>query len=781
MVAVVKTGAAYLPVDPAYPSERTGFILSDADPVVVVTDRATVAGVVGRGFECVLIDELDLDCEVETGVPSGGVPEPDDVAYVMYTSGSTGRPKAVAVSHSNLASMARFHSPEGVVRGRVSMVCSPGFDASVYEVWPALLAGGTVVVSSGPTDVAVLEGLVVDRGVTAMFVPTALFHQLVDHDLGWVGQLECVVTAGEALSPLAVNKFRAAHPEVELVNAYGPTETTVCASTYPVPAGDGFDGEVVPIGVPLGHVRVYVLDAGLCPVPVGVVGELYIAGAGVARGYRDQPGLSAQRFVACPFGEPGMRMYRSGDRVRWTAQGVLEFVGRADDQVKIRGFRIEPAEVQAALQDHPHVAHAIVTTHTTTTDTHLTAYAIPDHVSGSPASDLAGELRGFVAGRLPEFMVPASVTVLDELPLTPHGKIDYRALPAPEFSSTTAYRPPRDHRERVLVDLFAEVLGLSEVGIDDNFFDLGGHSLSATRLAARIRTELGIDTPIRAVFNTPTPAQLAHRLGQNLETEGVDPFAVVLPIRAGGSKRPLWCIHPAGGLSWSYRGFVDHLHDRPIFGLQARGFDGKTPAATSVHEMVEDYLEQILAIQERGPFFILGWSFGGVVAHAISAGLQRLSHEVGLLAIMDSIPASGGDPDTQLPSESETLDEVRSWSKDCFYDVDDDPDYELVLRNLARMMRSHIEICGGFASPVYEGPAILFIPTASGTMSRDRYRAEWSPHVNGPISIHNVVGEHDHMDLPDSMAAIGRILERRLELHAADSVFRRADLEGARS
>ncbi|MBO0880567.1 MAG: thioester reductase domain-containing protein, partial [Mycobacterium sp.] len=451
------------------------------------------------------------------------------LAYVMYTSGSTGNPKAVMVTHHNLINMAWHHWPHEHARARMSMTTSPGFDSSACEIWPALLLGGTLVTSAARTDITVLQRLITERGVTSMFVPTPLFHQLAQDIPACLNQLKQLITAGDALSPLAVNKLRAAHPKLAVINAYGPTETAVCATTYPIPTTDRCHGASVPIGTQLGNVQVFVCDAGLCPAPVGVAGELYIAGTQVARGYHAKPGLTAQQYVACPFGPAGTRMYRTGDIVRWTPQGLLEFVGRVDDQVKIRGFRIEPGEVEATLAAHPRVAQAVVTTYTAPgpldahTDKQLIGYIVPkpDSSTDTPTTntagaagtaDLATELRRHAGARLPEFMVPAAITVVDTLPLTVHGKLDRRALPAPEFVSTAAYRTPRDQREHVFATLFAEVLGLRQVGIDDGFFDLGGHSLSATRLVARIRAELNIEIPLQTIFATPTIAGLSDWL-----------------------------------------------------------------------------------------------------------------------------------------------------------------------------------------------------------------------------------------------------------------------------
>ncbi|WP_373159671.1 thioesterase domain-containing protein, partial [Mycobacterium marinum] len=373
-----------------------------------------------------------------------------------------------------------------------------------------------------------------------------------------------------------------------------------------------------------------------------------------------------------------------------------------------------------------------------------------------------------VGERLPEYMVPAAVMVVEGLPLTANGKLDRRALPAPQFTSTAAYRGPRDEREAVLAGLFAEVLGVAQVGIDDRFFDLGGHSLSVTRLVARIRAELNVEVPIPAVFNAPTVAELAEWLSQGCESEFVDPFAMVLPIRLSGTRPPIWCPSAAFGLSWSYRGLLDHIDDRPIYGLQAWNFYHTAEFTASVRTMVNDYLERILDIQKEGPFFLLGWSFGGVVAHAIAAELQNRGHEVALLALIASAPANENTrvalSESEVASESGFHSALKAWAKERDENISvNSPEYELFAETLAVMTKNTIEILNDFVSPIYEGPAVLFIPTIDEKWSREQYLEEWAPHLKGNVSAHYIEGEHAGMDLPEPMAVIGRILDQMLK------------------
>jgi nonribosomal peptide synthetase DhbF len=353
--------------------------------------------------------------------------------------------------------------------------------------------------------------------------------------------------------------------------------------------------------------------------------------------------------------------------------------------------------------------------------------------------------------------------VLEALPLTENGKVNRRALPAPEFVSAVAYRAPRDPREGVLAGLFAEVLKLPRVGIDDGFFDLGGHSLSATRLVARIRAELGAEVPIRAIFDAPTVAQLAQWLSQEHASDFVDPFATVLPLRVDGAKPPVWCIHPAGGVAWGYRGLAKHLHDRPIYGLQARGVDGTTSFAPSIPAMVDDYLEQILAVQPEGPFHLLGWSFGGVVAHAMAVKLTRRGHDVPLLGLIASVPRYENDPVLMTEFlEADTRNLIRAWANERYGVSIDDPEYRSLADTVIALTRNSVEILQDFLSPVYDGHSLLFIPTIHEPRSPEEYVAAWTPHLQGTVSVHKIESRHSDMDMPEPMAVMGQVLQREL-------------------
>ncbi|MFF1379057.1 amino acid adenylation domain-containing protein [Streptomyces sp. NPDC058308] len=538
LLAVLKAGAAYLPIDTAYPVDRIRHMLEDACPTLVLTDTTTT-GLWPHGTPTVLLDDpapqaqtaaLDTTRPVTT-------PDPAHPAYVIYTSGSTGTPKGVTVPHSGVVNRLRWMQSEYGLGAddRVLQKTPAGFDVSVWEFFWPLLQGAALVLAKpdGHNDARYLAGLVESESVTtAHFVPSMLDAFLNEPSAGRCVSLRRLFSSGEALPAHLVTRCHSVLPAARLHNLYGPTEATVDVTYHPC-AADSDPRVAPPIGRPIANTRVYVLDAALRPVAPGVAGELYLAGAGLARGYLNRPGLTAERFVADPYGGAGSRMYRTGDVAAWNHDGALRYLGRTDDQVKLRGFRIELGEVEAALAACPGVASAAALIREDRPgDRRLVGYVVADGavadgavadgaaagdaVAGDAAVDV-GQVKKAVAARLPDHMVPAAVVTLDALPLTPNGKLDRKALPAPDYSGTTASsRTPRDNREEVLAVLFAEVLGLESVGIDDNFFDLGGHSLLATRLIGRIRTALGAEVDLRTVFTKPTVAELA----ENLENPG---------------------------------------------------------------------------------------------------------------------------------------------------------------------------------------------------------------------------------------------------------------------
>ncbi|MER8105488.1 amino acid adenylation domain-containing protein, partial [Kitasatospora sp. NPDC094016] len=545
-LAILKAGGCYVPMHPGLPPERMTDVLADTGAPVLLTDRADP----GFPHRAVVVRPGD---EAAAPADRPGVPvHPDQLAYAMYTSGSTGRPKGVAVRHRDVLDLAADRRWQDGRHERVLLHSPHAFDAATYEIWTPLLAGGTVVVAPpGALDATSLHAVTTRHDVTAVFLTKALFDLVAEQAPQTFAALRVVCTGGEAASGTLMRRVLDACPDLLLAHVYGPTETTTFATHHPLVHAD-LDGPRVPIGGPLDAMRSYVLDARLCPVPPGVPGELYIAGAGLARGYLNRPALTAERFVACPYA-PGERMYRTGDLVRLRADGAVEFLGRIDGQVKLRGFRIELGEIEAALSRHPAVRQVIVIAREDRPgDTRLVAYCTAD------ASLTPAELRTFAGTTLPGYMVPAAVVLLDALPLNANGKVDRRALPAPDVAADGTGREPRDERERALCELFGDLLGIDDITIDDDFFALGGHSLLATRLTGRARAELGIELAIGDLFQAPTVAGLTDRLADRAADAPAPARPALRPgprpdrVPLSFAQRRLWFLAQADGPASTY-------------------------------------------------------------------------------------------------------------------------------------------------------------------------------------------------------------------------------------
>ncbi|HEU4773626.1 MAG TPA: amino acid adenylation domain-containing protein [Lysobacter sp.] len=551
VLGVLKAGAAYLPLDLKHPAERLEFMLKDARATVVLVGDADASALPGS------VQRIVVDATQTDGGESGSAAEPDDaigdgesLAYVMYTSGSTGQPKGVEIRHcSILRLVCGVDYIELDPQTRFLHAAPLGFDASTLEIWGALLNGGCVVVHGETTPTgAGLATCIAAHDVTTAWLTAALFNAVVDEDPRQLAGLRQLLTGGEALSVAHVRRMLAAAPGTRLHNGYGPTECTTFTCTWEIPADFPADAGNVPIGRPIANTRVYVLNARREPVPVGVIGELYVGGEGLARGYLNQPGLTGERFVPDPFGAPGERLYRTGDQVRYRPDGIIEFVGRVDTQVKIRGFRIELAEIEAALASHPSIrACAVLACADPAGDKRLVAYCV---AAGNGFSEPA--LRAYLAAKLPEFMLPARYVRMDALPVTENGKLDRRALPAPDRSRpelACAYEPPVDEAERRICQAFSELLDIDQVGRHDNFFELGGNSLLGLRLLERIRpagSAAGI--PATALFHSPTAATLAKAI-QGRDGPAIDPARLAHRVRhtgRDGADDPIAIVGMAG-------------------------------------------------------------------------------------------------------------------------------------------------------------------------------------------------------------------------------------------
>ncbi|WP_406289326.1 non-ribosomal peptide synthetase [Embleya sp. NBC_00896] len=742
LLAVLKAGGAYVPVDPDYPRSRIDYVLEHSDPVLVL-DADVLAG---------------ADCSGYPGSAPEVVVRPENAAYVIYTSGSTGTPKGVAVPRGALANYLattqrrlRLSSAD-----RMLFNTTVSFDIAGTELYLPLISGAAMVVAGKDTvtDPSAVAALMRRHEVTVVQATPAFWQMLLTSRPNAAEGLRIMV-GGEAL-PVRLAEMLA-DQAAEVSNWYGPTETTIWSTMAPVKAGAG----VPVIGTPIGNTQVYVLDSRLCPVPRGVQGELYIAGDGVARGYQSRPELTAERFVACPFGPAGARMYRTGDLVRWDRNGRLEYIARSDFQVKIRGFRIELGEIEHALAEHPGVAQAVVVVREDQEgEKRILGYVVPAAdaaVADESTGPLLAELSEYLRGRLPDYMVPSAVIPLSEIPLTPNGKLDRRALPS-EHRNTVGSREPRNSHEEKLCSLFGKLLGLERVGIDDNFFELGGHSLMATRLSAAIRKQFDVGMPMTTIIKYPTVAELAALvlIGGIPDDDATDSYAVVLPLHSdpGTGKPPMWFFHGGGGLGWSYFSFAPYVRDRPAYALQSRGSDGTGALAASVEEMVDDYVTQMLEIQPEGPFHLIGWSYGGPVAHAVAAALDGRGHEVDLVAILDGQPGSGF---KQLAGWKQEA--YRAEVEELFGQYLNTRNMDHFLDNMSRVGANNMCVMAEFESPVYRGDVLFF----NAALDEDESWAPlWQPHVLGAIETYDVRATHNDFHMPAPVAEIFEVINRKL-------------------
>lgn len=780
LLGVLRAGAAYLPIEPGTPEERLSSILADAQPACVLTVRSCA-----RHFEGSTVARLFMDdiSEGQAELPDRYI-EHSATAYVIYTSGSTGQPKGVAVSHGNLANlvaaMRQLLDPRP--SDRLLSVTAITFDIAGLELFLPLVVGAQVVIASKETilDPLALERLIETRGITLLQATPSFWRMLLTNRSVSLSSIHALV-GGEALSGELAERMLARARRV--TNLYGPTETTIWSTAMHLSAGDI---DPPPIGRPLKNTKVYVLDSRMRPVPVGVVGSLYIGGSGVAKGYLNQQALTDERFLDDPFDLEGGRCYSTGDLARWREDGVLEFLGRIDQQMKIRGHRIEAGEVEFHLARHDAVAAVAVAARPDPAgEPALVAYVVPADSSPSPEM-----LLQHLASRVPSYMMPSAFVILAALPQTPNGKLDRKALPAPQWGQgdvATSRAAPRTETERQLVAIWKEVLHREDIGVFDNFFELGADSLTATQLFMAMTEKFSREIPFASLFRTSTIAGLAALLDDN---KAEDPLGTLLPLRTEGTKPPLFCVHPLIGLGWSYASLMRYLQpDRPLYAFQARGLRSDEPSARpqSVEEMAAQYLADIRRVQPHGPYHLLGWSFGGLIAHAIAGHLRAEGEDVAFLVLLDSYPFVTN-PETAQVDEAKHVElaleflglptppvERRVSSMKALadhlcveYDLLSQPLVQSVLRTEADIMerigqvvRDNLELAYRY-DPAPVDVDVLFCRAAKRTTDRldgviDYRPNAWQSRVRS-LSVHDIGCHHQDMLSPPAAKQIGAIV-----------------------
>ncbi|WP_433601403.1 amino acid adenylation domain-containing protein [Nocardia sp. CA-135953] len=766
MYAVHAAGGGYLPIDPDQPGDRIEYMLSIAAPVLELSS----------------LDELELsgfDDAPVTDTDRLAPLRPHNIAYVLFTSGSTGRPKGVAVLHGSVVNQLRWvNEIYELTPNDVVLQKSPAtFDMSVWELFATLAMGARMVIAraDGHADPAYLaETIATERVTIAAFVPSmlAVFADAVSAES--LASVRTFLVGGEAFGPEVAAAVRRVVPGIELHNLYGPTEFTVCATAHKVTEADRGS---MPMGTPVWNARAYVLDNRLHPVPPGVAGELYLAGDQLARGYRSRPGLTAERFVSDPYGD-GRRLYRTGDLVRWRHNGELEYLGRTDFQVKLRGLRIELGEIEAVLAEHQSVARAIAVLHSTGAVDHLFGYLVP--AAGATVDTTA--VMAHAAAELPDYMVPTTVMVLDTVPLTASGKLDRARLPEPVLA-VGEFREPSSWLEAEVARAFAAVLGMDRVGADDDFYALGGNSLKSVQVVSELRKELDYEVPISWMLSDPCPADLAKRIESGMHSgPTVDRsvgFDVLLPIRTGGARPPLFCIHPAVGLSWCYRTLDRYLSDgRPIYGIQAPQIGGEVPGPASIEEMAERYFDEIRAVQPHGPYHLLGWSLGGAIAHAIAVEMRAAGEQVALLALLDAEVGGVDESTISTVTAGELISNLGPVMGVDFVRADATAEEaaDLIERHLGgslgidaarieRLTEAYnlaVRAAGDWRPAVLDSDMLYFTATRERRSDAAGHEG-WAQVVRGRISTFDIDATHLAMTEPGAIAQIARILNTRLD------------------
>lgn len=634
LLAILKAGGGYVPLDPDYPRDRLALMLEDSQTAVLLTHSALVERLPEHAPSLVCLDRIDEDLRVHDDGNLDSRVTPDAIAYVNYTSGSTGKPKGVCVPHRAVNRLVlETNYIELGEADRVAQVSTVSFDAATFEIWGALLNGATLVGVDKQTLLLAGEfaGWLSRERITAMFLTTAVFNHLAEENPAMFSSLDWLLFGGEAADPKRVRAVWKAAPPRHLINVYGPTENTTFSTWHEITElPDEF--LPVPIGRPIANTQAYILDQSMNPVPVGVYGELYLGGAGLALGYLNNQALTEERFVPNPFSEqPGARLYRTGDVARYLADGKIVFHGRTDDQVKIRGFRIEPGEIEAAIRLHPAVGDAVVICMGETgAEKRLVAY-----VSPKTRDDLGGDdLRSFLSGRLPPFMLPSAFMVLDRLPLTDNGKIDRKALPAPDISGTAlqdAGDAPRTELEKELIAIWEDLFERKGIGIHDDFFRLGGHSLLAARLFAILRGRYKKQIPLTSIYDAGTVAQLARLLESDSYRSRV--FSSLVAVQPHGARPPFfWGLGSRGGNQIS-----QYLpKDQPFYVMQHQSQDGERARYARIEDIARWHLLDIRSIQPQGPYYLGGFSFGGMLVYEIARQIEASGDKVGLLFLLDA-------------------------------------------------------------------------------------------------------------------------------------------------
>jgi amino acid adenylation domain-containing protein len=634
LLGILKAGGAYVPLEPEYPQERLSFMLRDAQISVLLTQQSLVhklpnhtAQVVCLDSDAQLIEEYSQDNAITHA-------QSTNLAYVIYTSGSTGQPKGVEVVHRGVNRLLFGANYVHLDARQTFLQLAPiSFDASTFEIWGALLHGAKCVLFPGTIPTSQNLRQEIDKhGITVLWLTVALFNSIIDDDSQALSGIKQLLIGGEALSVSHVRKALASLPFTQIINGYGPTESTTFTCCYPIPRQIDTKIESIPIGRPISNTQVYILDAYLQPVPIGVPGQLHIGGAGLARGYLNRPELTNEKFIPNPFLQAvGSRLYKTGDKARYLPDGNIEYLGRIDNQVKIRGFRIELGEIEAVLSQHKDVQVAcVIVREDSPGEKRLVAYVVPQ----KQVTLTISELRQFLANKLPGYMMPNAFVILETLPLTPNGKVDRRALKAPsQTNDSDKFIEARNKLELKLVQIWSKILKVDRIGVHDNFFDLGGHSLLASYLMTQIKQQFNKDIRLTTLFQNPTIEQLATIIQKELDYSN---SSCLVAIQPHGTNLPFFCVPGAGGRPFYFYNLGRYLgEEQPFYSFENDLYE-KLGSITRMEDIASIYIAAMQTVQPQGPYFLGGHSYGGNVAFEMAQQLHKQGQKIALLAIIDS-------------------------------------------------------------------------------------------------------------------------------------------------
>ncbi len=793
MLGILKAGGAYVPLHPDYPAARLNLLASDCGMRWMVTDRRH-ASQAPPAVTPVWVDDPESDDDSDPGVETG----PDNLACVLYTSGSTGVPKGVEVLQRGILRLLFGVDYAQFGPGEVLLHMAPlTFDAATFEIWGALLHGGrSVVYPEGPFSPRDFGAALQVHGVTTLWLTAALFNLVIDEVPEALSGLRQLLVGGEALSVAHVRRALERLPHTQLVNGYGPTESTTFTCCYRIPRELPEGIASIPIGRPIANTEVYVVDQDVNPVPPGTAGELFIGGDGVARGYLNREELTRERFVANRFTGRG-KLYRSGDLVRARPDGILEFLGRLDNQVKIRGHRIEPGEVEAAIMAHPGVrAAAVIASETGPGDRCLVAYVAG--ANGTTPSDL----REFLQARLPAYMIPARMVLVERIPLQPSGKLDRLALPALGPAAGPAGTAPADDAERTTAGIWKDLLGCECPDVEADFFEMGGDSLMVVRVADRMEKAFGRKIPIAALVQAPTIRGMVKLARAGSAKEAAGPL---VPIHTEGRKPPLFGVHDVRGQVLLFASFSAHFGaDQPVYGLQPRGLRPGRHVFATIEEMAERYLREVRAIQPVGPYRLAGACFGGVVAFEMARQLEAAGERVELLALMDAFapgtPEMLGRP-RGVKGRLRYLDQHLRLHLHNLLHLGPAELLDYVLRHAGTVKRrvlnrfwvawsmlrrlfgaatmlepeafEHAGYCAIkiYAAKPYGGSAVLFRAQERSPLSTD-LKAGWGDIIHGEIEVCEIPGDHLSMLSHPNRSVVAQELERRLNRTGCEATAR---------